>query len=86
MHGQYTGLIATTVVLCSGKAGAQMEEAGAEEGPQAKQPKLEPAAEATGAQQQAAAEADASGAAAAASGVGDAGGSLSDMPALSQRM
>ena len=64
-----------------------MEDAGAEEGPQAKQPKLEPAADqGTGAQQQAAAEADASGAAAAASGVGDAGGSLSDMPALSQRM
>ena len=64
-----------------------MEDAVPEEGPQAKQPKLEPTADqASGVQQQAAAEADASGAAAAASGVGDAGGSLSDMPALSQRM
>ena len=64
-----------------------MEEAASGEEPQAKQPKIEPAADQTaGAQQQAAAEADASGAAAAASGVGDAGGSLSDMPALTQRM
>ena len=63
-----------------------MEEAASEEGPPAKQPKLEPAADqAAEAQQRTAAEADAAGAAAAASGVGDAGGSLSDMPALSRR-
>ena len=75
----------TWLLMCPN--GLQMEEASQEEGPQAKQAKHDQAPEqANDGQQQAAGEGSASGPATAASSMGAPGESLSDMPALSQRM